>query len=631
MSQIDQAVAHLKEHSEDNISYVADLYGVDRSTLSRRFRGVTKSRSQKAICQQLLTPPEEQRLLKHINTLCKRGIPPTPSILRNLAYEITGNEPGKHWSSRFVHRHQNQLDSGYLERLDKQRFKADNKYSYELWFNLLQEKMIKYNIEPENTYNMDEKGFLIGWSTKQQRVFSKASRASNLSKGALQDGNREWITCLACICADGSAIAPALIFAGASGTLQESWIEEVQPTTSCYFAASPSGWTNDNIALAWMEKVFDPLTKPKAGRNKRLLVLDGHGSHMNMRFLEWCHNRGIIVACYPPHTTHRLQPLDVGLFAPLAVRYGQQLDRFISQSMGLSSIKKRDFFRLFEPAFKDAFTPANIASAFAKTGLYPLQPSVVLNGLKTPSNSRPATSGSSTASTAKKVKKKVRFMGHIQHQLKKLDIGAEKEVEVQEVTELLQSLAAANTLQRSQITGLQAAIYNEQRRHKRSRTLFETLRADSSGGGLIFSPAAIHKAQALQDKQEAEKQAAKDAKELARDLRAEEKQQQAIAKAQAVLDREIQQKSKELEKAAKKRRQTLTKEAAEASKQLQLDTQAAATSQKVPKPKKAPKKVAKPSQLPPQQAEEPDARTTRAGRVLKPSRAAIALRQLTID
>src|SRR4051794_6719378 len=85
---------------------------------------------------------------------------------------------------------------------------------------------------------------------------------------------------------------------------------------------TPSGWTNDELGYEWLTNIFDRETKQKAhqGRDWRLLVVDGHGSHINMKFLDYCDFHRILVAVYPPRSTHRLQPLDVSLFAPFATR-----------------------------------------------------------------------------------------------------------------------------------------------------------------------------------------------------------------------------------------------------------------------------------------------------------------------
>jgi hypothetical protein len=51
-------------------------------------------------------------LIKHINELSDRGLPPTPQIVKNLAEEIIHAELGKNWVSRFIRRRHGQLISG---------------------------------------------------------------------------------------------------------------------------------------------------------------------------------------------------------------------------------------------------------------------------------------------------------------------------------------------------------------------------------------------------------------------------------------------------------------------------------------------------------------------------------------
>jgi hypothetical protein len=88
-----------------------------------------------------------------------------------------------------------------------------------------------------------------------------------------------------------------------------------------------TGWTNDELGFQWLTTVFDRYTKTKArnGRDWRLLLVDGHNSHLNIRFLNWCEQHRIIIMVYPPHLTHRLQPLDVSVFGPLSQYYSNKL------------------------------------------------------------------------------------------------------------------------------------------------------------------------------------------------------------------------------------------------------------------------------------------------------------------
>ncbi len=175
----------------------------------------------------------------------------------------------------------------------------------------------KYRIRRENIYNWDEKGFLIGLSAAVKRIISTEALKSGRIIGACQDGSREFISLLACICADETAIPPALIYKGESFDLQDTWVEDFKPGDEAYFAASTNGWTCDALGLQWLTKIFDRHTAAKASGRYRLLIVDGHSSHVNMSFINMADSLRILVHVLPPHSTHRLQPLDVILFSPL--------------------------------------------------------------------------------------------------------------------------------------------------------------------------------------------------------------------------------------------------------------------------------------------------------------------------
>ncbi len=69
---------------------------------------------------------------------------------------------------------------------------------------------------------MDEKGFLIGILSKMKRIFSKRRYKEGGIRQTIQDGNREWITIIAYICADGSSLTPALIYQALTGNIQDT-------------------------------------------------------------------------------------------------------------------------------------------------------------------------------------------------------------------------------------------------------------------------------------------------------------------------------------------------------------------------------------------------------------------------
>jgi len=80
---------------------------------------------------------------------------------------------GKNWVSRFIKRYKDKIKSSYLTPADIAHKRADNSYQYKLFYELLKEKIKKYEIKVHNMYNMDEKGFLIGVLNKSKRIYTK--------------------------------------------------------------------------------------------------------------------------------------------------------------------------------------------------------------------------------------------------------------------------------------------------------------------------------------------------------------------------------------------------------------------------------------------------------------------------
>jgi hypothetical protein len=144
------------------------------------------------------------------------------------------------------------------------------------------------------------------------------------------------------ICADGTEIDPTIIYEG-KVALRNTWVDAVEAGKHPIFlGTSPSGWTNNDLGLAWIEQVFDRLTKKKARGSYRILILDGHGSHVNMAFISYCHRHKILLMVFPPHSIHTLQPLDVVMFSPLSRGYSAKLSRHLHCSQGLIAVNKSD-------------------------------------------------------------------------------------------------------------------------------------------------------------------------------------------------------------------------------------------------------------------------------------------------
>jgi hypothetical protein len=97
--------------------------------------------------------------------------------------------------------------------------------------------------------------------------------------------------------------------------------------------------------------------------------LDGHNSHCTFKFCKYAADNKIIIICLPSHTTHALQPCEVGAFGPLALSWKHEVT-LTSQS--LIAIRKDNLIAHYHTARIQAFKTTTIQSAFRKTGIWTL-------------------------------------------------------------------------------------------------------------------------------------------------------------------------------------------------------------------------------------------------------------------
>ena len=81
----------------------------------------------------------------------------------------------------------------------------------------------------------------------------------------------------------------------------------------------------------------------------------------------------------PPHSSHFLQPLDVGCFSPLKRAYGCLVEN--KARLGSNHIDKFDFLEAYTQAHIETFKQDTIKNSFAASGLIPFRPEKVLEKL----------------------------------------------------------------------------------------------------------------------------------------------------------------------------------------------------------------------------------------------------------
>ena len=353
----------------------ASVYNVPKSTLNDRRAGKPARRD----CQpnsKKLTQLEEEVIVRYILDLDGRGFAPTYAAIRAMANKLLAargaGQVGQKWPANFVKR-TDSLTTRFNRAYDRQRALCEDPVLIQAWFELIEQTKAKYGICDEDVYNFDEAGFMMGKITTQLVVTGSERRGR---PKAIQPGNREWVTVIAAINAAGWAIPPFLIFAGKYHL--SAWYEEAEIPRDWAIAVSDNGWTTNELGVEWL-KHFDAHTKTRVVGARRLLILDGHESHQSLEFQELCKENNIYTLCMPPHSSHLLQPLDVGCFSPLKRAYSYEVESLIRHH--INHVTKLEFLPAFKAAFDRSFTSANIHSAFRGAGLVPLEPETVLSKL----------------------------------------------------------------------------------------------------------------------------------------------------------------------------------------------------------------------------------------------------------
>ena len=393
------AIKAIQNGQIPSVAAAARSFDVPRSTLRARLTGRT-NRSDARPNGHKFTETEEESIQDWLISMDSRGGALTVEMLRdmaNLLLQRRGNDTpqtvSKNWPTQYLKRHPG-LTSRFSRKYDYQRALMEDPKVIMEWFNLFQKTVIKYGVLSDDIYNFDESGFAMGISATT-KVITQSFYTGR--RGVLQAGNREWVTVIEAIGASGYTLPPYIIFKGKN--FMKRWFDDLPHQWAINH--SPNGWTSDEIGVDWLQKHFIPHTTSRTKGKCRLLVLDGHNSHLTAQFDKICKENHIIPICMPAHASHLLQPLDVGCFAVLKRSYGSRVAGYTR--LGINSIEKDDFIDIFPMARTDAFKDTIVYSAFAATGLVPFEPDRVLSKLNIclqspPLPDRPGSQGSTSDS-----------------------------------------------------------------------------------------------------------------------------------------------------------------------------------------------------------------------------------------
>ncbi|TKA66365.1 hypothetical protein B0A49_07680, partial [Cryomyces minteri] len=258
---------------------------------------------------------------------------------------------------------------------------AHDPKNIEAWFLSLCQLLHEFGISEGDMYNYDESGFMVDYGRSQWIVTKAPDRQSYLASSQ----NRETVTVGETISGDGEALPPLVVLPGQLHL--EGWINN-ELDDDVLMAVSDSGYTNDEISLAWFEH-FDKFSAKRQTGAWRLLLLDGHGPHATKDFLDYGDDHKILLYYLPPHATHFLQPLDVVVFQPYKHWHAEAVDA--ATRTGCTNFNKVEFLAALQSIRLQTLQKSTVLSAWRQTGLIPWNPNLVIDRLQAYAATQPRT------------------------------------------------------------------------------------------------------------------------------------------------------------------------------------------------------------------------------------------------
>ncbi|KAF2894279.1 hypothetical protein ILUMI_11894 [Ignelater luminosus] len=103
--------------------------------------------------------------------------------------------------------------------------------------------------------------------------------------------------------------------------------------------------------------------------------VDNHNSHSTLEAYEFCKANYITMLSTPPHSSHRLQPLDITISGSLKKAYNRECDLYL-KSENLIKITPYDIAGLFQKAYSKVASMAKAISGFLATGISPINTNI---------------------------------------------------------------------------------------------------------------------------------------------------------------------------------------------------------------------------------------------------------------
>ncbi|XP_055902279.1 uncharacterized protein LOC129938634 [Eupeodes corollae] len=335
----------------------AENKGVAHETLARCVKKYNDSSlarmSPNYAVNAIFTAEEEQSLATYVKKCSQMFYELSLDDVKRLAYQtaITNSKTiPKYWIEH------KQATDGWLKRFRKR----NPSLSFRTPEGCILSRSPNCFSSGTRIYNLDETGLTtvqVSAKILAEKGTRQVNKVTSVERGAL-------VTLCCIISATGQFIPPVMIFPRVH--FKDHMLSGAPPAT--LGLANSSGWMNSECFVKVMEHFVNFTLSSK--ENPTLLIMDNHESHINLNALNIAKDNGVVILTLPPHSSSKMQPLDVTVYKPFKTAYNNAIDNFMMQNPE-KTFTIYDIAAAAGYAFEKSMTPSNIVAGFRKTGIYP--------------------------------------------------------------------------------------------------------------------------------------------------------------------------------------------------------------------------------------------------------------------
>ncbi|KAG5280574.1 hypothetical protein AALO_G00061680 [Alosa alosa] len=341
------------------VRQACQVFNVPRNTLRDRVMGVVTHGCRTGPSQKL-SVEEEQALVEYYQCCADHGFPITRARLQAYATAVLRKRTrkpelrplGVRWYHCFKKRHAAiSMNSVNIDRLRSTCVTLEPVIHF---FDLLEKTVNEHGLrnKPAQVYHCDKTELMSQRETKHPSLQAPSTR--------------DHVSILACFNAAGEDIPPLIIY--------PKYFPGGQYTTggppNALYGKSPDGNMDSKLFLRWLQHFI------LHARQERplLLIFDGHKAHPSPPVVEAAKREGVILLHLPRHTSHVLQPLEVGFFGHLEADFATVTGNLSRLKKSNNNIVSRtEFAKIVHHPYQRAKAKGVVVRGFKKCGIFPLR------------------------------------------------------------------------------------------------------------------------------------------------------------------------------------------------------------------------------------------------------------------